>query len=137
MWGYFLPRRLGKTPTIEETRPSSLTVRTQHKQRCQMGSAIRHVLHYTLPYTMMGGATSLAGTISLLPAQCVIITEIMAEVSAKSILGYAHQTRAMTQRWAVKRFLLAYGIQDADKAMRDDLYLLTLVSLKSHRKRDF
>jgi hypothetical protein len=60
--------------------------------------------------------------------------EITTEVSVKSMLGCAHQTRAMTPRWVVKKSLLAYGIQCADKAMRDDFYLLTPVSYKSHRK---
>ena len=75
-----LPRRLGKTPTTEGARPLSLTVRTRHTLSMLMGSAIRHVPHYTLQSTMTGGATSPAITILSLPVPFAIVTEIMAEV---------------------------------------------------------
>jgi hypothetical protein len=74
-------RRLGETPTIEGVLPSSLTVRIQHTRSSLMGSAIRHVPHYTQLYTMMGGVTSPAITISSMQVQCAIVTETMAEVS--------------------------------------------------------
>jgi hypothetical protein len=101
-----------------------------------MGSAIPHALHFILQSIMMQSATSRACTISLMPDQCVITTVIITEVSAKLILGYAHQTRAMTPRWAVSRSVLACGILFADKAMQEIFGLLTPVSFKFHRRPD-
>jgi uncharacterized protein YecE (DUF72 family) len=43
----------------------------------------------------------------------------------------------MTLRWAVKRCLLAYGIQFADKAMREIFGFQTPVSLKFHSNPEF
>lgn len=83
---------------------------------------------------MMGDATSPAFIISLLPGPCAIVTGIMAEVSERLILGCAHQIRAMIPHWAVKRSLLAYGIQGADKAMLEIFGFQTPVSLKFHSK---